>query len=535
MTLPAPRDKATSPKVRGTFRDFVRTHERRRRLFPRALLVGLITGLVAVAFRICLEEIGTHLLHFISWAHQVGLPGFIAVVTLGSVGGGLAVWITQRFAPEIAGSGIPFLKAVVHRLRPMIWWRILPLKFLGGLLAIGSGMALGREGPTIQMGGACGQWVGRWTRATSRERRSLIAAGAGAGLAAAFNAPLAGVLFVLEEVQRDFSAALLAAAFVAAVAADLVARYFLGQSPLFYFDELAVPPLATIPWFVLLGVICGLLGVMFNRGLILGLDLFGPLAKRGGGLTGFLAGALGGIAMWFFPAAASSGDGLLERVWSNQLGLVALGGFFLLRYLMTLTAYGSGAPGGIFAPMLVLGALLGAAVSQAADFLLPGMTVDPQILAVVGMAAFFAAVVRGPLTAIVLIMEMTGGQEILLQLLVACFSAYIIAEALGEKPVYEALLARDLARSDEVPPPGEAVLMSFTVEQGARFEGRQLGEVGLPPGCLIVGIERRNGRVLGVPQRDTRLMPGDKISVLVDPEAGQAADALQEGLSQSGD
>jgi CIC family chloride channel protein len=528
------RDRATPPKVQGTFRDFVRGHERRRRLFPRALLVGIVTGCVAVAFRVCLEHAGVWLQQFVAWAHGFGWGGMPAVVALGAAGGWSAVWLTQRFAPEIAGSGIPYLKAVIHRLRPMTWWRVLPLKFLGGLLAIGSGMALGREGPTIQMGGACGQWIGRWTRSTARERRSLIAAGAGAGLAAAFNAPLAGVLFVLEEVQRDFSAALLAAAFVAAMAADIVARYFLGQSPLFHFENLSSPPLASLPWFILVGVACGVLGVLFNRGLLASLRLFGPLTRRGFGVSGLVAGAAGGVAVWFFPSAAGGGDGLLGMVWDGRLSVVVLGGFFVLRYFMTVTAYGSGAPGGIFAPMLVLGAILGSMIGKAGEILLPGASLDPTVLGVVGMAAFFASVVRGPLTAIVLIMEMTGGQEILLQLLVACFAAYIIAEALGERPIYEALLERDLARADRIPAAAESVLVSFTLENGARFVGRRLEEIGLPPGCLVVGVERSDGSIPGVPRHDTMLRSGDKISVLIDPTAEGAADALQAGMSRTG-
>lgn len=527
---PAIRDGVTAPKIRGSIRDFVRTHERRRRLFPRALLAGLATGAVAIAFRQALQFSEHGLQGFIAWAHGLGPWGILLVVGHASLLGGLSVWLAQCFAPEIAGSGIPYLKAVIHRMRRMDWWRVLPLKFLGGLLAMGGGMALGREGPTVQMGGACGQWMGRWTKATARERRSLIAAGSGAGLAAAFNAPLAGVLFVLEEVQRDFSAALLAAAFVACVTADIVARILFGQQPVYLLPEYGAPPLTSLPIVVVLGLLCGAAGVAFNRGLIRTLDWFAPLQAKGWGLSGLLAGAVVGVAIWFFPETAASGHGLLENVFGNHLALGAIGGFFLLRFLMSLVSYGSGAPGGIFAPMLVLGSLLGLGVGKVASGWLPSVVPDPVVLAVLGMAAFFAAVVRGPLTGIVLIMEMTGNDGLMLHLLVACFSAYLVAEMLGERPVYEALLERDLARAGGETRSEEPVLLHFTVEEDAPYAHAAVGDIGLPSRCLMVSVEspRQPPRV---PSRKTTLRPGDRIAVLVDPRRTDAVGRIHEGAT----
>src|SRR5262249_11094369 len=152
----------------------------------------------------------------ISWAQQYPLFGFLFPMLFGITGAVLSVYLVRRYSSESAGSGIPHLEAVLHRYREMEGKHILPVKFLGGTLAIGSGMALGREGPTVQMGGAVGDIVSRWLKLTTQERFTLIAAGAGAGLAAAFNAPLAGVMFVLEEVQRDFRPVVFGAAFIAA-------------------------------------------------------------------------------------------------------------------------------------------------------------------------------------------------------------------------------------------------------------------------------------------------------------------------------
>lgn len=521
---------STPATVRGSIRDLVRTHERRRRLFPRALLAGLLTGAVALAFRQSLTTAEHLLSHLVGWARGLGGWGLLVPVAYGAVGGGLAVWLTQRFAPEIAGSGIPFLKAAVHRMRRFDWWRVLPLKFLGGVLAIGSGMALGREGPTVQMGGACGQWVGRWSGSTPRERRSLIAAGAGAGLAAAFNAPLAGVVFVLEEVQRDFSPALLTATFVASMVADVVARVLFGQGPVYLLPEFPAPPLPSLLFFLGLGIVCGVGSVAFNRTLLFSLSAFEPLRQRLRGLAGVIAGAAVGLAVWLRPETAASGHQILDRVFSNELVIPAILGLIALRFAMTMLSYGSGAPGGIFAPILVLGGLTGLAVGQAAHLWTPEWAPNPVVFAVAGMAALFSGVVRGPLTGIVLIMEMTGNDGLLLQLLVSCFAAYLVAEALGERPVYEALLGRDLERASPTARMEEPVLLHFTVEEGAPFAGKQVGELGLPPGCLLVGLEHPSGRS-EVPSRTSRLRPGARITVLVDPDATEAASQVLEGAT----
>ena len=188
--------------VSGEIRDFLRAHEQRRRQAPRAIVVGAVTGLVAVAFAELLEA-SQRLRASIIGAG--GLTGFVGSIALAAAGGAIAVTLVRAFAPETSGSGIPHLKAVLHHLRPMRWLRVLLVKFAGGIAAIGGGLTLGREGPTVQMGGAIGQMVGGWFPCTPREKQSLVAAGAGAGLAAAFNAPLSGLVFVLEELQRDFA------------------------------------------------------------------------------------------------------------------------------------------------------------------------------------------------------------------------------------------------------------------------------------------------------------------------------------------
>jgi CIC family chloride channel protein len=178
--------------------------QQRRRMFPRAAFVGFCASVVAALFRAALAAADAMRNELIAWSEHFPLWGRIFSIAFSIVGAVLSVLLVQRFAPETSGSGIPHLEAVLHRLRTLNWRRVLLIKFVAGALAIGDGLALGREGPTVQMGAAGGAALSSWLKSRPKERRTLIASGAGAGLVAAFNAPLSGVIFVLEEIQRDF-------------------------------------------------------------------------------------------------------------------------------------------------------------------------------------------------------------------------------------------------------------------------------------------------------------------------------------------
>jgi CIC family chloride channel protein len=338
--------------VRGEVKDFRRAHESRRRQLPRALTVGLAAGLVAVVFRWAL--VGAEAVR--SWlfasAHRDPIAGVLVPPLWGALLAGAAVYTARRYAPEASGSGIPHVKAVLHRLRGMVWQRLLMVKFVGGIFGMAAGLALGREGPTIQMGAGLGQMVSRWWQCTPRERQTLIAAGAGAGLAAAFNAPLAGLVFVLEELQRDFTPAVFTSAFVASVTADVVARLLTGQLPVFHMEPLRTPPLASLTGFLLLGLVTGVLGVVFNSTLNYTLDLYHHLRHLPVWVGGAIAGGLVGLAGAFWPQSLGGGQRMLESVLASPVASPALLGFLLLRFGMTMVSYGSGAPGGIFAPLL---------------------------------------------------------------------------------------------------------------------------------------------------------------------------------------
>ncbi len=441
--------------------EFQQSQTKKRALVPRAALLGVLTGLLAVAFRLALEGIeGVRTASFVRW-HSLGWVGLVLCVLWGALFSGAGVYLVKQFAPEAGGSGVPHLKGVLMGLQTLRSTRVLLVKFFGGLLALGGGLLMGREGPTLQMGGAMGDLVGRWLRAGESNGRILVAAGAAAGLSAAFNAPLAGLIFVLEEVQRDFEPAMFAAALVASLVADVVGRLLVGQESAFRVT-VGAADLRALPAYLVLGLACGLLGVAFNRALMWGSNPDARWQKWPIGVWALAVGALVGVVGFFAPQLLGAGHGLTEAtfaqanapdLWASAQRLLWLVPLVLaLRFVMTSVSYSTGAAGGFFAPILSLGAQLGLIVALGTHFLAPHLGIHPQNFAVVGMAALFAASVRAPLTSIVLIIEMTNGYSLILPLLTACLGAYGVADVLGDLPIYEALLERDLARMGRAHP-----------------------------------------------------------------------------------
>jgi CIC family chloride channel protein len=412
----------------------------------RAAAVGLLAGGLAVAFRWAIYAVDGLRLWLLDGA--LGGWGSLLVPLLALAAGCLVGWLTLRYAPDAPGSGIPHVKEVLQGERTMSWRSILPVKFVGGALGIGTGLSLGLEGPTVQMGACAGQAMSEATKATPDSTRALLANGSGAGLAAIFNAPLAGFIFTLEELRRPLTVSTYSSTLVGVLCAVMVARALTGQLPSFAVRGFPAAPLATFPFVLLIGAAAGLLGVVFNQSLR-GADRLGRRIRilPRWCLPG-LVGAAAGVLSWWVPGATGSGHETAQHLLSGeyQTGVVGLIGLLVLKLVMTATSYGSGAPGGIFAPMLVLGTILGTIVGKVASTWAPELSPTPTAFAVLGMAAMFTASVRAPLTGISLILEMTGEQSQLFAVCGACLTAYLVAEALGEPPIYDALVEDDRAR-----------------------------------------------------------------------------------------
>ncbi|MFO0840137.1 MAG: H(+)/Cl(-) exchange transporter ClcA [Phycisphaerae bacterium] len=487
---------------------------RRAKHFVRAAIVGLVAGLVGVAFRESLYRAELGRGQLLTWLHLHPYWGWAVLPIVGLVAGSAVGWAVRRYAPDAPGSGIPHVKGVLVRVRRMGWRTLIPVKFLGGVLGIGAGLSLGREGPTVQLGAAIGNALGDWLRVPKRTLPQLISCGAGAGLAAAFNAPLAGFIFVLEEMHRELSALTYGGALIAAVCATIVTEVISGQAPSFSVRSYASLPLVSLPLIAILGAVGGLVGVFFNQCLLRTLSAVHRLRFRALWLLPGIAGIAVGLAAWWIPDAIGGGHAVAERLLSGHLSATigALALLFAAKLAFTVVSYASGAPGGIFAPMLLLGAVLGAIFGRLVAGIFPAMAAHQAAFAVLGMAAFFSASVRAPLTGIVLILEMTAKQEQLFALCVACMVAYLVAERFRDRPIYEALLELDLLRSGAVESRPEPNLTVISVSPGSEVDGKRIRDAGLPRGCLVVGVER-GGREL-LPDAELALMAGDHITVL---------------------
>jgi CIC family chloride channel protein len=307
------------------------------------------------------------------------------------------------------------------------------------LLAIGSGLALGREGPSVQMGASLGYLLGGSFRRNEPDCRLLLAAGAGAGLSVAFNAPIAGAVFVLEELTRRFDTRTAIVTFGASASAIAVGRILFGTTPDFQVVSLPYAGFGCLSVCLVLGVIAGLLGVAYNRSVLSVLTAANglthlPIVVRAAGV-----GAAMGLLGWCAPGLLGGGDQITQRALTGSEGGGLLVAVFLLRFALGPVSYAAGTPGGLFAPLLVLGAQSGLLFGNYAHHWFPNLAGEPISYAVTGMAAFFTAVVRAPLTGIVLVVELTGCNTQLLPMLAACFAAMLVPTLLGNPPIYDSL------------------------------------------------------------------------------------------------
>jgi chloride channel protein, CIC family len=404
-----------------------------------SLLVGAASGLIGAVFRLSLEWVDRLRDAMVTWAHGERLAGFLLVIVTCAGATGVAAWLVRRFSPHASGSGIPHVEAVLKGEIPSAQFWLIPVKFLGGLLAIGSGLALGREGPSVQMGASVAHLVGKVFLRSWPDCRVLLAAGAGAGLATAFNAPIAGAVFVLEELVRRFETRIAIAALGASATAIAVARLFLREAPEFRVDAFSYPGSEAGALCFVLGVIAGFVAVAYNQALLGTIAAANRLGRWPVELRAVLVGGGVGLLTWFAPGLVGGGEPLTQRTLNGAVTFGVLPLVFLLRFGLGAVSYAARTPGGLFAPMLVLGAQLGLLFGTLCRFTFPGLDMTPEAFAVVGMAAFFTGVVRAPVTGIVLIIEMTNSFTMLLPMLGACFTAMLIPTLLGNAPIYDLL------------------------------------------------------------------------------------------------
>jgi len=425
------------------------------RTYLLAIVIGVAVGALGSALHYCLETVPDLYIKVASLLSGDAMSPVLVTALLGAAMVALAFVLVRRFAPETAGSGIQEIEGTMAGLRPPVRWRrVIPVKFVGGVLAMGSGLVLGREGPTIHLGGCIGALIGEKTQSDTDTMNTLLAAGAAAGLSVAFSAPLGAILFVTEEMRRRFNYTFVSlhAVILASISAKLVNDQVFGMQPQLPAQlQLWLPSLPSpeeifyfLPLYLMLGALIGIFGAGFNTVMLACLRFSDRLGRGTMLIIAASVGALAGTLMVMAPEFVGGGEALVKQLFSASPTLGFLLAILLVRALLTFVCYSVGVPGGIFAPMLALGAVAGLSFGYVAQDVFPNIELHSGAFAIAAMGALFAATVRAPLTGIVLVAEMTASFELLPALIITCMTASITAQSLGSKPIYDLLLERTL-------------------------------------------------------------------------------------------
>ena len=400
-----------------------------------SLLIGALTGLAVVAFIVLTERLGMRLYPPDSAAwRRVLVP----------VAGSLAMgFLLYRFFPYARGSGVPQTKAALFARDGFISLRTVLGKFFCTATTLASGIPLGREGPSVQVGAGIGSVLGRWLGLRPEKVKALIPVGAAAAIAAAFNTPMAAVLFSLEEVMGDMHAPILGSVVLASATSWAVLRLLLGNNPLFQVPQYTLVHPLELAIYALLGIAGGFLSVAFTR-LLLGMrKFFLNLPTRTRWWHPVVGGVTVGLMGWFVPQVLGVGYTYVGSALNGTMALKLMLLLVVLKLFGVPVSYASGNAGGIFGPALFLGAMLGGAIGAVAHGLLPGYTATPGAYALVGMGALFAGIVRAPMTSVLMIFEMTRDYAVIVPLMIANLTSFFISSRFQNEPIYEALAHQD--------------------------------------------------------------------------------------------
>jgi CIC family chloride channel protein len=400
-----------------------------------ALVIGALTGAAVVAFIVLTERLGMRL-------YPVGGAPWRRL--LFPVGGSLGIgYLLYRYFPNARGSGVPQTKAALFAREGRITLRTVLGKFFCTSATLASGIPLGREGPSVQVGGGIASVLGRLVGLRTEQVKNLIPVGAAAAIAAAFNTPLAAVLFALEEIMGDLHAPVIGGVVLASATSWMVLRVLLGNNPLFKVPQYQLVHPAEFAVYAVLGVAGGLVSVAFTK-LLLGMRArFLRFPQKTVWFQPVVGGLLVGLIGWFVPQVLGVGYGYVGDALNGNMAFQMMLLLVVLKLLTVTTSYASGNAGGIFGPALFIGAMLGGTVGTVAHHLFPAYTATPGAYALVGMGAAFAGIVRAPMTSVLMIFEMTQDYAVIVPLMIANLVSLFIASRLQHEPIYEALAVQD--------------------------------------------------------------------------------------------
>jgi chloride channel protein, CIC family len=400
-----------------------------------ALVIGALTGLAVVAFILLTERLGMRL-------YPVGGAPWRRLLfpVVGSLGIG---YLLYRYFPNARGSGVPQTKAALFAREGRITLRTVLGKFFCTSVTLASGIPLGREGPSVQVGAGIGSVLGRVLGLRTEQVKRLIPVGASAAIAAAFNTPLAAVVFSLEEIMGDLQSPVMGAVVLASATAWMVLHVFLGDHPLFKVPQYQLVHPSEFAVYAVLGVLGGVVSAVFAK-LLLGIrQRFLRFPRNTVWFQPVAGGLLVGLMGWFVPQVLGVGYGYVGEALNGNMAFKMMLLLVVLKLFAVTTSYATGNAGGIFGPSLFIGAMLGGSVGTVAHYFFPAYTATPGAYALVGMGAVFAGVVRAPMTSVLMIFEMTQDYAVIVPLMIANLVSLFIASRLQHEPIYEALAVQD--------------------------------------------------------------------------------------------
>ncbi len=482
------------------------------RLTVQGVMVGIFAGLMVCLYRYLLNGSEHILRDYLSIIHGNVLYIILFFIAMAIMG--LLVDFLTKWEVDSSGSGIPQVYAEVKGHMEANWAKVLFSKIVAGVLTALGGLSLGPEGPSVQIGGMAGKGVAKLFKGSKTDELRLILVGSAVGITAAFNAPLAGVLFVLEEINHGFDKTLVFIALVSAIVSDFISEVIFGQSTALTF------PVPNIPleyyWLlVVLGILIGLLGYIYNIGMIKSSDFVSNL-KIPSWLKFVLVFMVSGVVALTVPEISDGGHFMIDMLGIAMPSLGVLMFLLVLKYLFSMFSFSSGAPGGIFLPILVLGAYIGAAFGSA---VVPIFGFEQALVykfIVISMAGFFAATVRSPITGIVLIAEMCGSTESLVAMLIVSLIAYVVPTLLGNEPIYESLYDRLLLNKNRefVKKPSKHVLSEYIVPLDCNYINFKIKDIPFPKNAIVVSVIR-NGKYV-IPTEDFHIKYSDQVNILTD-------------------
>ena len=482
------------------------------RLTIQGVMVGIFAGLMVCLYRFLLNGSETILRDYLSIIQGNVLYIILFFIALAIMG--LLIDALTKWEKDSSGSGIPQVYAEVKGHMEANWAKVLVSKITAGVLTALGGLSLGPEGPSVQIGGMAGKGIARLFKGSKTDELRLILVGSAVGITAAFNAPLAGVIFVFEEINHGFDKTLVFIALVSAIVSDFISKMIFGQSTILNFPVLNIP-LESYWILVILGLVIGFMGYVYNVGMMKSSDLVNNL-KIPSWLKFVLVFMVSGVVALTLPEISDGGHFMMDML---DLAIPSLGVLLvllLMKYLFSMFSFSSGAPGGIFLPILVLGAYIGAVFGS---IVVPSFGWQHDLIyrfIIISMAGFFAATVRSPITGIVLLAEMSGSTESLVAMIIVSLIAYVVPTLLGNEPIYESLYDRLLLNKNReyVKKPSKHVMSEYLVPIDCNYINFKIKDIPFPKNAIVVSVIR-NGKYI-IPTEDFMIQYSDQIQVLTD-------------------